>query len=124
MKLTPAQTDEVSLSAFGHEAVAMLMRGEFHGLASLFGYVLSQDRDPAAALEADYVRAAASPFQAAPGAGVSVVVKYFKPNDTGLFAVVECTVPVERGAVHLDLIVAGKGEEKGIAVEDIHGLVY
>lgn len=53
----------------------------------------------------------------------SVVVQYFAPNDTGLFAVVECTVLVDDGtAVLLELIVPGKGEEKHITVEDISGV--
>jgi len=51
------------------------------------------------------------------------VVRYFAPNDTGLFAVVECTVLVDDGtAVLLELIVPGKGEEKHITVEDISGV--
>lgn len=103
----------------------MVMRRDFEALANRFGYALAWDREPAAALKADYERAASSPLQAKPVAGVSVVVKYFKPNDTGLFAVVECAIPlVEGGAVGMDLIVAGKGEDRGISVEDVYGEVY
>jgi len=55
--------------------------------------------------------------------GFAGATKYFAPNDTGLFAAVECTVPVADGAaVLLELIVAGKGEEKHITVEDISGV--
>jgi hypothetical protein len=47
----------------------------------------------------------------------------FKPNSTGLFAVVECIVPIAEGtAVLFELIVSGKGEEKHIAIEDISGV--
>ncbi len=102
----------------------MFQRRDFEALANRLGYALAYDRDPVSALKADYERAAASPLEATPGEGVSIVVKYFKPNDTGLFAVVECTIPVEKGAVGMDLIVTGKGEEKYIAVEDVYGLVY
>ncbi|MGR9117577.1 MAG: hypothetical protein ACU85E_17665 [Gammaproteobacteria bacterium] len=123
MKLLPAQTDEHSLSSLGKAASAMLMRHDYSGLVNRFGYARAFDRDPATAIEADYSRAAASHIEAAPNEHFQVTVKYFKPNSTGLFAVVECIVPVaERAAVLLELIVTEKGEEKHIAVEDISGI--
>lgn len=101
----------------------MLIRRDYSGLANRFGYALSYDREPATAIEADFLRAAASPYRVATDEHPSIAVKYFKPNSTGLFAVVECTVPIaERAAVLLELIVAGKGEEKHIALEDISGV--
>ena len=123
MKLLPSQIDEVSLSAFGQEARTLLMRHEYSELANRFGYALAYDRAPSAAIEADFLCAAASPYKVASGAHLPIAVKYFAPNDTGLFAAVECTVPIADGAaVLLELIVAGKGEEKHITVEDISGV--
>jgi len=123
MKLSPTQTNERSLSAIGEEACGMLMRRDYSGLANRFGYALAHDRAPAAAIETDFLRAVASPHHVRSDASPSIVVKYFAPNDTGLFAVVECTVPVAPGAaVLLELIVAEKGEEKHITVEDISGV--
>ena len=61
MKLLPAQTDEKSLAAFGKEASTMLMRRDYSGLANRFGYALAYERDPALAIEADFLRAAGSP---------------------------------------------------------------
>lgn len=117
MKLLPTQIDERSLSGFGEEASVMLIRHDYSGLAKRFGYALAYDREPAAAMEEDYLRAAASPFEAMP----EVKVKYFKPNSTGLFAAVACTVPVAgKAAVLLELIVTGIGEEMHITVEDIN----
>ena len=50
----------------------------------------------------------------------SVKVKYFAPNSSGLFAVVECVVPVaEKSAILLELVVTGSTDEKHITVEDI-----
>lgn len=123
MKLLPSQTDEVSLAAFGEEARALLMRNDYSGLAKRFGYALAYDRAPSAAIEADFLNAVASPLTVASGTQLPIAVKYFAPNDTGLFAVVECPVPVAEGtAVLLELIVAGKEEEKHITVEDISGV--
>lgn len=122
MKLLPTQTDETSLSAIGEEARALLMRHDYSGLANQFGYALAYDRPPSAALEADFLSAAALPITVGPSAYLpeAVRVKYFSPNDTGLFALVECPVPVAEGAaVLLELIVTGKSEEKHITVEDI-----
>jgi hypothetical protein len=101
----------------------MLMQRDYSGLANRFGYTFAYGREPAAAIEADFLKASASPYNAALGERPSTVVKYFKPNSTGLFAVVECTVPVAEGAsVLLELIVSGKGEEKHITLEDISGV--
>jgi hypothetical protein len=123
MKLLSSQTDEESLAAFGDEARALLMRHDYSGLANRFGYALAHDRAPSAAIESDFLSAAASPNKVGSGADLPIAVKYFAPNDTGLFAVVECTVPVASGiAVLLELIVAGKGEEKHITLEDISGV--
>ena len=123
MKLLPSQTDEVSLAAFGEEARALLMRHDYSGLANRFGYALAYDRAPSAAIESDFLSAAALSHKVGPAAHLPIAVKYFAPNDAELFAVVECTVPVADGAaVLLELIVAGKEEEKHITVEDISGV--
>ena len=123
MKLLRSQTDEASLAAFGEEARALLIRHDYSGLANQFGYALAYERAPSAAIEADFLSAAASPHKVASGAHQPIAVKYFAPNDTGLFALVECTVAVGEGAaVLLELIVTGKGEGKHITVEDISGV--
>lgn len=123
MKLIPTQTDETSLLAFGQEASAMLMRHDYAGLATRFGYALAYGRDPAAAMEADFLEAAASLDTVLPSDHQAIVVKYFKPNSSGLFAVVECIVHMpERTTVLLELIVTGAGKEKYITVEDFTGV--
>ncbi|KFB66035.1 hypothetical protein [Candidatus Accumulibacter vicinus] len=125
MKLLPTQIDETSLTAFGEEARALLVRHDYAVLASRFGYALAYDRPPAAALEVDFMSAVASPIAVASGAYLppAITVKYFSPNTTGLFAVIECPVPVaDKAAVLLELIVSGEDEEKHITVEDISGV--
>jgi hypothetical protein len=125
MKLLSTQTDQAILSRFGEEAVALVIRQDFDALAIRFGYALAWNREPAIALKDDCERAASSPLKSKPDYGVLVVVKYFKQNDTGPFALVECAIPLtDGGAVGMDLIVAGNGEEKSISVEDIYGEVY
>jgi len=119
MKLLPGQTDEGVLASFGKETSAMLMH-DYVSLARQFGYALAYGREPAAAIEEDYQQAAATPFEATPDTFSTVKVKYFTPNSTGLFAVVECVVHVaEKSAVLLELIVTGHEEEKNITIEDI-----
>jgi len=101
----------------------MLIQRDYSGLANRFGYAVAYDRALATAIEADFLSAVASPYHVASDAHPSIVVKYFAPNDTGLFAVVECTVPVADGAaVLLALIVTRKGEERHITLEDINGV--
>lgn len=101
----------------------MLMRRDYSGLVRRFGYALAFDRAPAAAIEADFLSAVASPHSVRGDIPPPTVVKYFEPNDTGLFAVVECIVPVAPGeAVFLALIVTERGDEKHITLEDISGV--
>lgn len=122
MKLLPAQTDEKSLSTLGAEAAERLARLDYSGLAKRFGYALAYGREPAEAIEADYLKAVSSPHKCEFHNQPSVTVKYFKPNSTGLFALVECMVPVGEGAaVLLELIVTGQ-DEKHITLEDISGV--
>ncbi len=100
----------------------MLLKRDFAGLANRFGYALAWDRTIVEAIETDFWRAAAAPNWIASGARQSIEVKYFSPNATGLFALIECIVPVaENAAVLLELIVTGGGDEKHITVEDISG---
>ena len=124
MKLLPSQTDVASLSAFGEEARALLMERNYSGLADRFGYALAYGRPLSEAIEADFLRAAASPYKTVTG-DQPITIKYYGPNKiggTGLFAVVECNVPVADGAVIcLDLVVFGHGEEKYITLEDVYG---
>ena len=120
MKLLPKQTDESTLVSFGKEAATMLMQRDYESLASRFGYALAYGRELATAIEEDYEKATATPIEAKPNMSSSVKVKYFTPNDSGLFAVVECVVPVAgKSAVLLELVVTGNSEEKHITVEDI-----
>ena len=98
----------------------MLMRQDYMGLAEQFGYALAFGREPAVAIETDFLRMVALQHDLVSGANSSIVVKYFATNDTGLFAVVECTIPVaNRASILLELIVSGTGEEKYITLEDI-----
>ena len=101
----------------------MLMSHDFIALANRFGYALAFDRDPSVAIETDFLNAVASPHEVAIGTCASTTVKYFAPNGTGLFAVIECIIPVaDEAAILLDLIVTGDGEERYITVEDISGV--
>ena len=121
MKLSPSETSEQALYALGEQARALLMRRDYVALANQFGYALAYGREHAAAMQEDHQRAAASPNVIEPD-GTPVVVKYLKPNSTGLYAVVECAVPVTKSsAVLLELIVSGNAEDRHITVEDISG---
>lgn len=123
MRLLLKQTDETTLASFGKEAAALLMQRDYASLANRFGYALAYGRELAVAIEEDYERAAATPFETNPDSVPSVEVRYFNPNSSGLFAVVECVVPVaEKSAVLLELVVTGSAEEKHITVEDISGV--
>ena len=91
MKLHAKQTDERSLSRLGEEASTLLIQRDYSGLVSRFGYALARDREPATALEADYLRATASPLEGK-RKDTMVKVKYFEPNDAGLWGRIRRTI--------------------------------
>jgi hypothetical protein len=125
LKLLPTQTDEAFLSALGKEACSMLMQRDYAGLACRFGYALAYGREIAAAIEADFVTAVASPINEAPEESPSIVLTYFTPNSTGLFAAVDCTVSIgEAASVYLSLVIAGAGNDKYVTLEDIRGVAW
>lgn len=115
-----SNTDEKTLIALGVQASRMLSLREYSHLASQFGYALCHGRSPAEAIESDHERAMASPYET--GDQQSVAVKYFKPNSTGIYAAIECLVPVTSSTVVLlSLIVAGN-DDKYLTIEDISGV--
>ena len=123
MELLSWQCDVLGLSMLGKEASTLLMLHDFNGLASRFGYALANGRAPVVAIEADYRRALESPHKISQGQEPSIAVKFFQPNNTGLFAVVESMMPVSHeAAVLLALIVTSSGEAKHITLEDISGV--
>ena len=123
MKLLPAQTDEASLLRFGREAVSLIEKRDFQSLADQFGYALAFGRSPVVAIEGDFQSCLAE-FRASseprPLVSPSMVVKYFKPNSTNLFAVVECVFATSDGCPILtELIVTSKGDEQYVTLEEI-----
>jgi hypothetical protein len=120
MKLTPNQTDEVSLAHFGEEAVALVLNRDFSALAERFGYALAFGRNPAMAIEDDFAQCIAEEQGASSQNSSYIQVKYFEPNSTSLFAVVECFTPITQSAtILIELIITGEGETKHITLEQI-----
>jgi hypothetical protein len=117
------QTDPASLAAYGVEAVRLLRSGKIDALANRFGYALAYGREPAAAIREDLKRCLTelSASSLAPSHDDPVpTVKYFEPNDTKLFALVECRAAADNGSkVLVELIVAGDESARHISLEDI-----
>jgi hypothetical protein len=127
MQLSAQQLDAESLTKLGEEARRLLHADDIDTLASRFGYALAFDRTPADAIRAELAscfdemgcsRLIATGWEA-PRVG------YFKPNDTGLFAVVDCFLPAENGSsVHVEVIVTGApGKEVHATLEQISAAV-
>jgi hypothetical protein len=125
MQIERRHTEAASLAAFGAEAAALLIAGDISTLVQRYGYARALGRDHAAAIRADL----ASSLAEVGGAGLVAAerppahVSYFKPNDTGLFALVECRVPTDNAkSVLLELIVTSDGTSTHITLEDLSGV--
>ena len=123
MKLLSSQTDEASFLDFGREVVSLLVKRDFQSLVERFDYVMASGTSPIIALEEDFQSCIADFHTSSePHRPVlpSTVVKYFTPNDTGLFALVECVFAAEGGCPFLaELIVTSSGEDKHVFLEQV-----
>ena len=122
MQITDDCTDPKSLAMLGDEATALLRSGDFTGLVERFGYAVAFDRDPASAIREDLSFSlngmGATGLGPPPDSPPSV--SYFKPDDSGLFALVEQRVPTDNGGhVLLELIVTSRGPDKYVSLEHI-----
>lgn len=119
MKLSPNEIDTNSLTQFGREVAALVDGRDFNALGERFGYAPAYGRNLAHAIESDFAQCIAEAEGPSSDIAQAIEVKYFKPNDSTLFAVVECVVPVGKdAAILVELIVTGK-DEKHITLEQI-----
>ena len=120
------RADPDSLSALGAEAVRRLCSNDIDGLATRFGYALAFDRMPAVAITEDLKSCLAEvgATSVMPALKRTPTVSYFEPNDTGLFAVIECVVLTDSGAELLvELIATVKQGDKHVTLEQISAVL-
>lgn len=122
MQITADQTSVGSLAAFGAQATILLCAGQISQLAEQYGYALAHSREPSLAIQeelaASLSQLGASSVLEPPAAPPRV--SYFKPNDTGLFALIEQHIPTDNGKhVLLELIVTGSGPQKFVTLEQV-----
>ena len=123
----PAQTlDVTSLAALGDEARRLLFAGDIDALAARFGYALAFERKPADAIREDIASCLSQlgGTQFVATGWQDPRVSYFKPNDTGLLALVECLVPTENAASMLvEVTVTSNGIEAHATLEQVSAAV-
>jgi len=124
MDIAVSQINDSDLTEYGLEVVQLLRDQKYSAISEKFSYALAFGKNPSDVIKEE-INSCLS--QAGEGtklnktANPRVVVKYFKPNDTNLVAVVECYVLIDdgNGEVLAELIVTGSGEENDITLEQI-----
>lgn len=94
-------------------------------LAERFGYALAFGRKAEIAIREDLANCLRELGSAGLAHDVEFEreVTYFKPNDTGLLAVVSCVVRTLNGReILLELVATSKDDEKYVTLEDISGI--
>jgi hypothetical protein len=126
MQLSARELEPAVLAELGEEARRLLCAGDLGTLAARFGYALAFGRDPAVAISDELsscLRETGSSRLIATG-WQAPRVSYFKPNDIGLFALVECSVPTENGkAVLMEVIVTGSAADAHATLEQLSAAV-
>ena len=123
MILFDDQLNDSTLSRLGIEAVELLLSGSYVELAHRFGYAMTYERVLTEAIKEDFASCLlAHGWRALDQTEVepSVVVKYFKPNESTRLAVVECTVQMGTGAqVLVELVVSRGSDGVNLTLEDL-----
>ena len=120
MKLQLGELNEQHLRDLGNEAVRLVLERDFQALAQRFSYALAFGKDHIEAIAEDLQRALALSGACDSRPSSSVVVKYFKPNNANLYAIVECLITFSNSNVILaELIVTKTNRDAWITLEEI-----
>ena len=124
MKIPTNHINDTDLIKFGEEAVNLIIGKEYKELAGRFGYALAYEENPANVIkkEIDMCLSQLGKYsKLAEIINKEIIVKYFENNDTGLVAVVECTLSIENGdgEMLVELIVTEKDGENYVTLEQI-----
>jgi len=124
MKITANHINDMELTKLGKQVVSLVKGHEYKKLANQFGYALAYEENPVDVIKKEIDRCLSefgkqSKFTET--SSTEIVVKYFESNNTGLVAVVECTLPIENGAngMLVELIVTEKNGEHYVTLEQI-----
>jgi hypothetical protein len=123
MQISDSQTDEISLAAFGVDAIQRLCAGDIAAVVDRYGYAIALGREPSDAIRDDLAscldKVRASSLLPEP-AITTASVKYFVPNDSGLFALVQAVAPAENGAgILVELIVTTCERHMYVSLEQL-----
>lgn len=123
MQINNGSVDEAALKAIGRDAVRLLCSGDMTTLASRFGYATALGRGAAAAIQEDLVECLEQIGTSGLACELELnyEVKFFAPNASNLFALIECVIPVKDGSggVLVEVIVTLNGIDKYATLEQI-----
>lgn len=122
MQITNSQIDDAALKAIGQDVAHLLCAGEVDALAARFGYAVALGRGPATAIREDLAECLGQvgAIGLARNLEFGCDVKFFAPNSSNLFAIVECVIPAVNGAdVLVEIAVTSDGNNRYATLEQI-----
>ena len=124
MKIPANHINDTDLIKFGEEVINLIRGKEYKELANRFGYALAYGKDPSTVIknEIDMCLSQLGDYsELTETISKEIIVKYFENNDTGLVAVVECSLSMENsaGEMLVELIVTRKDGENYVTLEQI-----
>ena len=124
MKLLDNQSDDISLTGFGVDAVRLINEQNHRELADRFGYALAFGKDPAEAIRDELglcLQEAGVGARLPDSNHPSISIKHFDSNNAALLAVVECFLPLRGGSgeMQVELVVSTDGQDRYLTLEQI-----
>lgn len=122
MQIIDDQIDDAALMAIGRDVVQLMRSGEIDVLAARFGYAVALGRKLAVAIRDDLAACLEQIGSAGLACNIEFdcEVKFFAPNTSSLFAVVDCVVPALNGGdVLIEVVVTSNGRDKYATLEQI-----
>jgi hypothetical protein len=109
MQINSEKIDDATLQAIGREVVQLLKSDDIGTLAARYGYAVALGRDVVVAIREDLADCLRSGGvgELGPDDDFGCDVKFFKPNQSNLLALVECLGPVRNGtSVLVEVIIS------------------
>jgi len=124
MKISSNHINDTNLNSYGLDVAKLIKESNYKELSGKYGYALSFGKKESEIIRKDLEGALSSSGRNSVLDNEKppiINIQYMKSNESKLIAIVECELPILRGAgnILVELVVAGKANDYHISMEQI-----